>query len=192
MGKMKHFYFLIILKAALWPKIDAEELAIAKAINSMSTELYQEIANQDVDKNIVISPLSIHTAMSMLMYGADGYSMKQLKGVLGLNFVEERDHFLESKFLSMEYDNLDKNNLTLNTANALFVADDMRLHDDYESKIEENFDADIQSINFAQKKAAVKTINQWAANKTNNLINELVSEDTIDKYTRMIVTNAVN
>merc|ERR1711915_523917 len=158
MGKMKHFYFLIILKAALWPKIDAEEFTIAKAINSMSIELYQEIANQDLDKNIVISPLSIHTVMSMLMYGAEGYSMKQLKGVLGLDFVEERDHFHETKSLSMDYN---------------------------------NFDADIQSINFAQKKAAVKTINQWAANKTNNLIKELVSEDTVDEYTRMIVTNAV-
>merc|ERR1711915_470846 len=191
MGKMKHFYFLIILKAALWPKIDAEEFTIAKAINSMSIELYQEMGNQDVDKNIVISPLSIHTAMSMLMYGAEGYSMKQLKGVLGLDFVEERDHFHEAKSLSMDYDNLDRNNFTLSTANALFVADDMRLHDDYESKVEENFDADIQSINFAQKKAAGKTINQWVANKTSNLITELVSEDTVDEYTRMIVTNAV-
>jgi len=188
---MKNIYFLIILKAALCSTNDAKELTIGKAINSMSRELYQEIANRDVDKNIVISPWSIHTAMSMLMYGAEGYSMKQLKGVLRLDLVEERVHFRESKSLSMEYENLDKVNLTLNSANALFVADDMRLHDDYESKVEENFDANIQSINFAQKKAAVKTINQWAANKTNNLIKELVSQDTVDKYTRMIVTNAV-
>jgi len=54
-----------------------------------------------------------------------------------------------------------------------------------------NFRASIESVNFGRKDVAVKRINDWAANKTRNLIPELVSGSSINEDTKLILTNAI-
>jgi serine protease inhibitor len=162
-----------------------------EAVQKLTSDLYQEIVKISNNENIVISPLSIHTAMSMLQYGAGGHSHKQLQQALGLADVSKAEHLLELSSLESEYEYLNDENLTLSIANALYGAKDLNVHLDFINLVENQFAATFGKIDFSDKENSVKTINDWAANKTNNLIKDLVDEDGLDEDVRMVIMNAV-
>jgi len=188
---MRSFFILLILKMMSPGQVTASGQQYARAIEKMTSDLYLELAKESDNKNIVISPLSIHTAMSMLQYGADGYSQKQLRGALGLNDISKVDHLTEISNLMNDYEDLNDENVTLNIANGLYGASDLNVHLKFVNLVENQFDATYKKIDFSDKKKSVKTINDWAANKTNNLIQELVSEESLDTDVRMVIMNAV-
>eukprot|EP00091_Calanus_sinicus_P004721 TRINITY_DN1505_c0_g1_i4.p1 TRINITY_DN1505_c0_g1~~TRINITY_DN1505_c0_g1_i4.p1 ORF type:complete len:366 (-),score=91.07 TRINITY_DN1505_c0_g1_i4:376-1473(-) len=188
---MKSILLLMILKLIFAGTAIASDNAYSQAVQKMTSDLYLEIAKTSNKENIVISPLSIHTAMSMLHYGADGNSLKQLKNGLGLENLPKDVHLSEIRKLMDEYEELDNENLTLNMANALYGAKDLDVNVNFVNLVENQFDAKYEKIDFSNKKNAVKVINTWASNKTNNLINELVSEEGLDSDVRMVIMNAV-
>ena len=161
------------------------------AVESLSSNIYQQLAKNSGKDNIVVSPLSIHTAVSMLQYGTGGQSQQQLQGALGLTDIPKAEHLLEVSNLQNQYDNLKDENMTLSIANGVYGANDMEVHNDFITLVENQFDGKYGKIDFSDKKSAVKTINTWAANKTNNLIVDLVSEEALDAEVRMVLMNAV-
>merc|ERR1711892_1211051 len=161
------------------------------SIQKMTANLYLEEAKISTENNIVISPLSIHMAMSMLYYGLKGRSRKQLRDALGLENIKKRLHIEEIAAILNDYEELDNDNITLNVANGMYVAKDFAVKPEFKSLIQTQFDAEVQSLDFCQKQNTVEIINNWAANKTNNLIQSLVTEDAIDDDTKMILVNAV-
>merc|ERR1711892_122461 len=185
---MRSFFILKMMSPG---QVAASGQQYAQAIEKMTSDLYLELAKESDNKNIVISPLSIHTAMSMLQYGADGSSQKQLRGALGLNDILKVDHLTEISNLRNDYEDLNDENVTLNIANGLYGASDLNVHLKFVNLVENQFDATYKKIDFSDKKKSVKTINDWAANKTNNLIQELVSEESLDTDVRMVIMNAV-
>ena len=89
---MKGIYLLMILKLIFAVSATASEHAYSQAVQKMTSDLYLEVAKTSKNENIVISPLSIHTAMAMLHYGAEGNSLKQLRNALGLENLSKDDH----------------------------------------------------------------------------------------------------
>merc|ERR1711892_792282 len=170
---------------------ESEGHQLSEAMQKMTANLYLEVAKNTINENIVISPLSIHTAMSILQYGADGYSSSQLKNALGLKDVSKEEHLKGMNVLLNKYGDLNDENITINIANALYGAEDLRIKPGFRKFAENQFDAKIDTLDFSDKKRAVKVINGWAAKKTNNLISELVSEEGLDKDVRMVIMNAV-
>lgn len=53
------------------------------------------------------------------------------------------------------------------------------------------FASEAQSIDFAQNSAAASTINGWVEDNTNNKIKDLISADSLDGDTRMVLVNAI-
>merc|ERR1719369_201126 len=100
---------------------------IHQPIQEMTANLYLEIAQLSTDTNIAMSPLSIHTAMAMLLYGAEEYSKEQLQTALGLQDVGKQEHMEGIKQLQDEYENLNDENVTLNIVNAVFGAKDLKI-----------------------------------------------------------------
>merc|ERR1711936_109776 len=164
---------------------------IHQPIQELTATLYLQVAQLSTETNIAMSPLSIHTAMAMLMYGAEEYSKEQLKTALGLQDVGKREHMVGLKQLQDEYENLNDENVTLNIVNAIFGAQDLKIKPAFLNLIKNQFRAEIDTLDFSDKKHAVKTINGWVANKTNDLITKLVSEEGLDRDVRMVLMNAV-
>eukprot|EP00092_Neocalanus_flemingeri_P034480 GFUD01037491.1.p1 GENE.GFUD01037491.1~~GFUD01037491.1.p1 ORF type:complete len:486 (-),score=126.64 GFUD01037491.1:215-1672(-) len=185
---MKRILVFLILKICL---AESAESTLSEAIQQMTANLYQEVAKSSANENIVISPLSIHTAMSILLYGAEGYSRGQLHNALGLRNVSKSDHLNGMREIFNVYEDLNDENITLNIANAVYGAKGLQVKPDFTDFAEKQFDAKVATLDFSDKKNAVRVINDWAAKKTNNLINELVSEEGLDKDVQMVIMNAV-
>uniref|UniRef100_A0AC35EWJ4 Serpin domain-containing protein n=1 Tax=Panagrolaimus sp. PS1159 TaxID=55785 RepID=A0AC35EWJ4_9BILA len=67
----------------------------------------------------------------------------------------------------------------VNIANGFFVADNISLVPTYKELIKDKFLGNIQSINFSKSVEAVKEINTFVANSTNNAIKEIFTSDDI-------------
>eukprot|EP00092_Neocalanus_flemingeri_P101307 GFUD01129535.1.p1 GENE.GFUD01129535.1~~GFUD01129535.1.p1 ORF type:complete len:526 (+),score=108.59 GFUD01129535.1:90-1580(+) len=168
-----------------------EGLSLSKSIQNLTRDLYLEEVKISKRRNVIISPLSIHLAMSILYHGAEGNSRKQLGNALGLNDASDEVNLEEVKVILEKYREPSDENITLIVANALYVADGLKVNQEFTDLAENHFDTKIDELDFVDTKHAVELINSWAANKTNNLINKVVTEEGLDPDARMVLMNAV-
>lgn len=109
------------------------------------------------EKNIVYSPLSIKYALAMLNEGTGGNSKEQIEKVLG--------NYVPKKYINSE-------NLSL--ANAMFV------NEKYQDKIREEYSLNLQTKYgaelFFDPLMNPNNINNWVKDKTFGLVNNIVNE----------------
>ena len=69
---------------------------------------------------------------------------------------------------------------------------DYTLLTNFKENLHRNFHTDINPVNFAENKAAAKTINDWVHDMTNKKIDKLIEEDQVNGLTRLVLVNAVH
>ncbi|MGH2459666.1 MAG: serpin family protein, partial [Chloroflexota bacterium] len=62
--------------------------AVATAYNQLGFRLLRELAGQDVARNVALSPVSVATALTILLDGAAGTTARELRATLGLNELD--------------------------------------------------------------------------------------------------------
>jgi len=166
---------------------------LSHSVSKSAHDLFSTIERENEESsNVMISPLSIQLALSLLYQGAKGNSKAQLASVLGLLNVSDEVVQQESRNLLLSYANL-KNNLTANIelANVIFADHSTEIEDTYESVLNESFLTSTHRVNYTDAVKSAETINSWVANKTNDLIKDLVSPTSLSKDTVMMLLNAV-
>jgi serpin B len=140
--------------------------------------------------NIVISPYSVHSAMSMLYHGSHGETRRQLGQALGLESRNIEDILGENRDL-LEYYREIKNSLDtdIELANSLFSDEDFAINEDYQLKLRDSYLTKVRTVNFTDNDESVGVINDWVKNKTEGLIEYLV--ESVSPDTRMMLFNAI-
>merc|ERR1719219_1887740 len=169
--------------------INETALYLSSGVNQLSSNLFK-ILSSGSDSNVVISPFSIHTAMSMLFRGSQGETRSQLAAALGVGNVDQDKVLEEIKMLLSNYGNMKENkSAELDVANSLFADDSLEIKEDYQRLLEEFYLTNVESVDFGDETKTVDTINGWVRNKTRNLIQSLV--ESVSSETRMLLLNAV-
>ena len=163
---------------------------LSKAINKMTANLYLKIVKSNPNRNILISPLSIHTAMSLLYYGARGESKEQLMEALGLVNISEEEHLEEVRYLYDEYKEIDDRNMSMHIANAIFVDDTENVKIKFMNLTRDIFDSEIVEMDFGRQEIVRNTINSWVAHKMRNKVTRVVTEEDIREDTRIMSINS--
>ena len=141
------------------------------------------------EKNILFSPFSITSALSMTANGADNNTLKELEDVLGGGklTIDEINEYM-SYFLS----NLpDKTGEVLNVANSLWCKD-MPGFKPFDSFLEANkkyYGSEIYKTAFDLD--TVSDINNWVNKNTNGMIPKIADKDTFTEYTVLALLNAL-
>ncbi|MBI2810759.1 MAG: serpin family protein [Candidatus Melainabacteria bacterium] len=141
------------------------------------------------DGNLVFSPYSIATCLSMVYVGARGDTESQMEKALHLE-VDRKDLGKASFALSQTLQP-QKNGYKMNIANALWVDQATFLLTNFRSMIEGQFKAKLGVLDFSQTQDAMSTINTWASDQTEGKIKDLLQENDINGQTRLVLTNAV-
>merc|ERR1712013_504194 len=167
--------------------------SLSTSVTLSAYDLYSIVERQEVgEKNVLISPLSIQLAASLVYHGARGDSKHQLATMLGLQNVS--DHLVQqgTRNLLLSYAEL-KKNLTSNIelANVIFADESAEVKDSYEEILNESFLTSTQRVNYSDAVESAEIINNWVTDKTNNLIKDLVSPNSFSPTTRMMLLNAV-
>ena len=157
--------------------------------NDFAFNIFRQIVtNTKTQGNIMISPFSISSALSMTLNGAAGETFDEMEQTLSLSgktIGEINDAYLK---LVSEMVPVDER-VTLDVANSVWVEKDFKVKEGFMQALEAYFDAEAKSFDINNPGASVEAINDWIAGKTNDKIKNMLSG--LDDGTRLLLINAV-
>jgi len=167
--------------------LDEKSAQLIEADNAFGLEIFQKTkANSDAE-NIMISPLSISVALAMAYNGADAATKTEMEKILKLNGLTPEEINASYKLLIAALQSLDEK-VVFELANAIFYRNGFSVKPDFLNINKNNYDAQVSSLDF-NSPAAVKTINNWVADKTHDKILSII--DKLSPDDRMVLLNAV-
>jgi len=142
---------------------------------SFQISLFNKINSKYKESNIIISPLSIYQAISLVTNGANGSTQKELLDLLDEKEIEEIN-LINTKILSQI-----KEDSSLEIANAIMSK--VSPLNSFTQTAKETFNSEILPLK------NVNQVNKWCEKKTHGKIPKII--DQLDPLTYMIVLNAV-
>ena len=159
-----------------------------KSIREKTRDLFSKTSELTREENIVISPLSINTILTMLAMGQN--SSKDRTEIEAFLKFESPSGFLENLKQIVDCYQTPESSVLL--ANALFPTIEANIKSEYRKILKENFASEIiHTVNFSKPNEAVSEINRWVANRTNNLITDLLSAGSVNQDTLLVLSNTV-
>lgn len=151
---------------------------VIKGINKSGLEVFRKLYENDQSVNILFSPLSLTSALSMLENGASGISQVEIMDVLNL----ESDETINETYNGLinhfnEISNLEEDYTTIvNLSNSFwFKRDNLKIRESYLNIIKENYDGDVYAVDFSDV-TTKDTMNAWIEDKTNSLLKNTIKE----------------
>jgi len=149
-------------------------------------------------ENTLVSPISLEIALGLAAEGAEGETAKELYGYLGDedygDYVKEYMDFAESLDQGEDTEIISSSKYTFHyqIANSIWVREGEKLCSEFIKAAGEKFSAQAQNVNFVAKaKETADLINSWCAEKTHNLIKEIVTENSFSPDLETIIINSL-
>lgn len=147
-----------------------------EAVNTALTEFALRLFEQDLnvefaegmkDKNILLSPASVITALGMTTFGAKGATLSEMEAMFGVS--RGYLNYYNSQFLHSISDEME-------LANSIWFTNDdsLTVKDEFLQFNEEFYDADIYETEF--NAATVDAINDWVERNTDGMIKDILDE----------------
>ncbi len=164
-------------KPNLTPKaieLTAKSAQVISNSNAFGIDLFTRTATEE-NQNLMLSPLSASTALTMLLNGCEGDTYTQLKSTLNypedmtIEEVNEAYKSLVSQLLSAD----PKVKLTL--ANAIFYRNGFAVKSPFLNTMSTDFEATVRGLDF-DAPSALTTINKWASDNTYEKIPKVLDE----------------
>lgn len=166
-------------------QVDSSEYNdLAKYHNQFGIDVFKHL-NTDTD-NLMISPTSIHLALSMVYNGANGDTASAMAKSMGVDGQDINKLNEQSLALIESMENPDEN-VELKIANSAWISDQFEVKTDYTNVIEKYYKAEISTLNF-QDPETPNTINSWVDENTNGKITKIIGK--IDPEMVMYLINA--
>lgn len=150
-------------------------------------------------ENAVLSPYSIAATLGMLALGARGGTAMALTRALGADaatvssWLGGGDAALADGVSSSAKDSFGQpaSPIVVEPANVLFLRADTQLNPSYLRDLAVDYGAGVRQVDFAESTAARATINSWVAQKTRQLIPELLPDGFVTAATLLVLVNAL-
>ena len=159
-------------------------------MNSFSVELFKASVASDLSdgKNVLVSPESVAFALGMVQNGADKETLRQMQNVLCKDVDQETFNKNMNRLMTMAKA-ANKEGCKLNIANSVWVRDrqDITPTEQFSKTCKELYDAELFKSAFDDK--AVKQVNSWVNEKTDNMIPNII--DKFDENDVMYLINCV-
>ncbi|XP_066145866.1 antichymotrypsin-2-like isoform X2 [Euwallacea fornicatus] len=163
--------------------------AFATGNLQFTARLYNEILKDKPNENFIFSPFSIEVIMALTAAGAKNDTLLEFASALNLPKQETTEEALKNFFILLKQKSDD---YQLSSANKLFVSNGLQILDSFKKQAVENYDADIENVNFVERFEAAQKINRWVEGRTNNKIRDIVDPYNIDAATKLLLVNALH
>ena len=166
---------------------------VAKGNNEFNKKLYSQLAASK-NENVIFSPISVESVMSMLLAGAKGETETQIRTALclpdddllhtGLNEILEvmRDEGFVDK----------ETNFTIQLANRIYTHKDYVIKNEFLELNKKLYYVEPESVDFVNNGEHTRgMINTWVKQETNDKIKDLLPPNVITPDTRLVLVNAL-
>ncbi|MCX7880805.1 MAG: serpin family protein [Ignavibacteria bacterium] len=165
----------------------ADEIDLVSSINDFAFRLFKNVIDEKKEVNVLVSPLSVSSALSMTMNGARGSTYDAISSTLALYQMDL--HKVNSSFNSL-FNLLSEtdNNVTFHLASSVWCRDDIPFEKEFLNTLQKFFRAKVENLNFFDPKS-VDIINSWVENETKGKIKKMLG--TIPNNAIMYLLNAI-
>jgi serpin B len=163
---------------------------VPAGMNRFAAAAYRQLAAKD--GNLILSPFSISTALSMLLEGARGQTAAGMTKALDQPGTGPGYHEAVAALAGQlgKQANLDGNQLAI--ANALWLQKGFPLQAAFEQAVHTLYQAPTTQLDFrGGTEQARQEINRWTAQQTHDKIQELFAPGSIDGSVRLVLTSAI-
>jgi serpin B len=175
----------------------AQDIAsVAEANNAFAWTMFEKLFDRDA--NLIFSPYSISTALSMAAVGTRGESGAEMRRALRWPFDGIRFHgAMNSMDLQMESrgqgaSGREATGFSLMVDNALWGEQTMKFSVAFLDTLVRFYDAGMGLCDFVGNPDAARLrINGWISGRTNDKIRDMLNPGSIDNMTRLVITNTV-
>eukprot|EP00090_Calanus_glacialis_P037677 TRINITY_DN6512_c0_g1_i2.p1 TRINITY_DN6512_c0_g1~~TRINITY_DN6512_c0_g1_i2.p1 ORF type:complete len:418 (+),score=114.87 TRINITY_DN6512_c0_g1_i2:30-1283(+) len=159
--------------------------SLAAAVAQFTQSIYVHLAKTSDQENFVFSPLSLHSALSLLYLATTDNSPTQDQLGAAMGIINSHD-LVKTAYQKQiqQY----RNQTSFLYGNHIWIGNEFVVDQEYKDAVENNFGSEISSLDF-ETKGAVDKVNKWIEKTTNGKIKNLVESFSAD--TQMFLANAL-
>ena len=142
----------------------------------------------DPNSNLLISPVSVSTALAMTANGADGDTRKEMEKVLGGDItLDQLNEYISYYAAHLPKEQKEKAYI----ANSIWFkdAENFKVYDEFLETNKKFYNSEIYKTDFTDN--TVKAINSWVNRNTNGMIPSLVKKEDMTPLLRMMLINTL-
>jgi serpin B len=163
---------------------------VAEGNTEFALDLYARLRNES--GNLFLSPYSISTALAMTYAGARGETAGQMADVLHFSLEQERLHPAFAELESSVKAAGGGSGCKLDVANALWGQQGYRFLEQFLTLTRKHYNAGFREVDFVgATEQARQVINTWVAERTRQMIRELLRKGDLDPADALVLTNAI-
>jgi len=163
--------------------------AVVRGNTEFALDLYQQL--RTVEGNLFFSPYSISVALAMTLAGARGDTETQMAQTLHLELDQARLHpalaSLEARLDGVQQGG----HIQLRVANALWPQEGYPFLESFLALVKRYYGVSITSLDYGKEGLARETINNWAEEKTEGKVKDLIARGILGGQTLLVLTNAI-
>jgi serine protease inhibitor len=168
--------------------LSANQISLISNENSFAIDIFKNILGKSPDnQNIMISPLSISTALSMTLNGSEGATRDAMLATLKLNGLTPASINSSYKDLTSALLGVDQRVL-ISIANSVWIENNFVVKKPFTDILTQYYTAEAKSFDVTDPKVP-QLVNSWIESKTNGLIKNMLG--TLDQKTVMLLINAI-
>ncbi|XP_016967476.2 serine protease inhibitor 42Dd-like isoform X1 [Drosophila biarmipes] len=165
-------------------------LLLATSVTGRFTDdLYQLLAKNSANKNLITSPLSVDIALGMAYMGAGGNTAREMRDVLKLP-ADKKEVARKYKQLLTNLEGREKAAM-LHLANRIYVNDRFTINPEFNQVVKDSFKAEAKAISVSDPKRAASIVNKWVSDQTRSRIKTLVGKEDMGPHLVMVLLNAI-
>jgi serpin B len=168
----------------------AQVQSVVDGNTTFALNLYSQLSTNP--GNIFFSPYSISTCLAMLYAGTSGDTEQQMSQVLGFGTNQQEFASLFGQLQTELETDQSTNAVKLNIANALWVQEGFPFLPAFLETATNQYQAKLGQADFITEADAVaQNINNWAAQETQDRIQNILSPGSLNAETRLVLVNAI-
>ena len=169
--------------------VTAQVQSVVAGNTAFALDLYGELATNQ--GNLFFSPYSISTCLGMTYAGAAGSTEAQMAEVLGFGTNQQQFASLFGELQSDLAATQETNVIQLNIANVLWIQEGFPFLPAFLGTATNQYQANVNQVDFAEAAAVTEEINNWVAQKTRNKIQDILAPGSITANTVLVLANAI-
>ena len=160
---------------------------LGEATNQFGFDMFKKLEAEKPEDNLFISPLSISSALSMTLNGANGQTKEEMLKVLGAGKINLDELNQAYQTLLQELPKLDPK-VNVGIANSIWYRQGFNVNPAFLNTNTTYYNSEVRPLDFT-KPEAKDIINKWVSDKTNKLIPSII--DQIQNNSVMFLINAI-
>jgi serpin B len=168
--------------------LTANQISLIESENLFAIDIFRMVVENAAEtENVIISPLSISTSLSMTLNGANGSTLRSMLATLRMDSLTPDIINSSYKNLTQSLLNVDKQVL-ISIANSVWSEKNFVVKKPFADILTGFYNAESRSFDITDPQVPAQ-INSWIDTKTNGLITNMI--DNLDPNTVMLLINAI-